>query len=294
MPNLYNGVGDNASIPAAVNIASSTNASPIVVTTSTPHLLTEGDEIIVSGHAVNTAANGVWYAHILSSTQVALLVPVTRGNSTGNGVGAATGTVQSQNLSPTYNEPSDGDAASAASVNVALSALGDRTAWLSQRVGSYKTIFWGSGGPFDQAENPPGTLASVTSTSYTTGGLTAGLITVPTANFVANDILIVRGSINMQFATGASGSGVVVKPQLFYNSTANDFSTAQHLQVLYNDATSVTRWVGASLLSTYTFPANTSIQGSLSLVLNARLILGSNTVTIFNSTVLEMTVLRAN
>jgi hypothetical protein len=77
----------NDSISPNVAIASSTNASPIVVTTAAPHGLTGTPTVVVLKHLVNTAANGAWFATVIDSTRVALQ------NSTGNGVGGATGIV---------------------------------------------------------------------------------------------------------------------------------------------------------------------------------------------------------
>lgn len=71
-------------------IASSTNATPIVVT-STAHGLTNGDIVSITGHATNTAANGVWQIGSVAANTFALLDPITGGNSVGNGVGGATG-----------------------------------------------------------------------------------------------------------------------------------------------------------------------------------------------------------
>src|SRR5579859_4724691 len=106
-------------------ITSATNASPIVVTVSNPHLLTTGDRVEVANETVNTAANGIWTVTVLSSTTFAL------NGSTGNGAGGATGSWRPLGWSPdNFSIPSDGDATTALSVNVALTALGDRTAWL--------------------------------------------------------------------------------------------------------------------------------------------------------------------
>jgi hypothetical protein len=79
-----------------LNISSSTNASPIVITTSGAHGLQSGQTVIVgttagaagtSNHTVNTNANGTWVVTVLTTTTFSLT------NSTGNGVGGATGTV---------------------------------------------------------------------------------------------------------------------------------------------------------------------------------------------------------
>lgn len=72
---------DGATVRA---ITSSTNATPIVVT-STAHGLSTGDEIVLSGHATNTAANGTWIVTKLTADTFSL------DDSVGNGIGGATG-----------------------------------------------------------------------------------------------------------------------------------------------------------------------------------------------------------
>lgn len=70
---------------SAKSIASSTNASPIVVTMAAAHGYTTGDTVYISGHLVNTAANGSWTIIVTGATTYSLT------SSTGNGVGGATG-----------------------------------------------------------------------------------------------------------------------------------------------------------------------------------------------------------
>lgn len=72
---------------AAVNITSSTNASPIVVTAAS-HGYVTGDVVTIAGHLVNTAAVGTWIVTKVTDNTFSL------NGSTGNGVGGATGTVQ--------------------------------------------------------------------------------------------------------------------------------------------------------------------------------------------------------
>lgn len=72
-------------------ISSSTNASPIVVTTTTTHGYTTGDIVVIGGHATNTCANGTWQLGTTTSTTFQLLTRLDAINSTGNGVGGATG-----------------------------------------------------------------------------------------------------------------------------------------------------------------------------------------------------------
>jgi hypothetical protein len=71
----------------ATPIASSTNANPSVVTTASAHGLVVGDVVEVTGHLVNTAANGMWTLATVGSTTT-FTVPFPA-----NGVGAATGQV---------------------------------------------------------------------------------------------------------------------------------------------------------------------------------------------------------
>ena len=82
------GVVQNGAIAmgATVNISSSTNAYPIVVTTAAAHGLATGDTVRIEGHVTNTAANGTWTATNLTSTTFS--IPIA-----GNGVGAATGRI---------------------------------------------------------------------------------------------------------------------------------------------------------------------------------------------------------
>lgn len=67
-------------------VASTTNASPIVVTTGAPHGYVSGDKVSIVGHAVNTNANGSWQIVVTGPTTFELV------GSSGNGVGGATGT----------------------------------------------------------------------------------------------------------------------------------------------------------------------------------------------------------
>lgn len=81
-------VVQNATITrgAPVSVASSTNANPIVVTTAAAHGYSTGAVVEISGHLVNTAANGSWTATVLTTTTFSI-------PALGNGAGGATGTV---------------------------------------------------------------------------------------------------------------------------------------------------------------------------------------------------------
>jgi hypothetical protein len=79
-------------------IASSTNATPIVVTTAVAHGFTTGDIVSITGHTTNTAANGIWAITAASGSVFSLTDPITAANVVGNGVGGATG--RAVNLGP--------------------------------------------------------------------------------------------------------------------------------------------------------------------------------------------------
>lgn len=74
----------NAAAPRA--ISSSTNATPIKITTAAAHGYSTGDKVTIVGHLVNTAANGTWTITKVDADEFTL------DGSVGNGVGVATGT----------------------------------------------------------------------------------------------------------------------------------------------------------------------------------------------------------
>ena len=145
MGHVYNGNPGNTSRAASVNIASSTPATPIVITTSAAHGLIDGDRIDVGSHQVNTAANGAWYAHVLSPTTVALYAAWSAGvfssPAASNGTGGATGAVVFLGLMPRATLPDDGvDLRTAAAMNVPNENEADAQAWLAERVGGWRHV----------------------------------------------------------------------------------------------------------------------------------------------------------
>jgi len=81
----------------SANISSSTNASPIVLTTAA-HGITSGtfEVVTVAGHLVNTTANGVWLAYAGGTTSLTLC------GSVGVGIGGSSGTVSRVKVSYTF------------------------------------------------------------------------------------------------------------------------------------------------------------------------------------------------
>src|SRR5579859_3188574 len=158
MATQYNGISTNIASSSARIISSSTNTNPIVVTAN-GHGLTTGDLVDITDHFVNTNANGVWQATVVDANRFSI-------PQVGNGVGGATGGVQPLSLGPTFQMPSPGDLRSAASVNTALQALGDRTAFLGVNTGAYKLAILAKAQHNDDGFATWATLTT-TSTSWT-------------------------------------------------------------------------------------------------------------------------------
>lgn len=77
--------------PLAVNVASSTNTTPITITTSAAHGLVAGDYVMVASHAPNTNANGVWKVGTVSSSTTFEILQINGSNTTGNASGGTGG-----------------------------------------------------------------------------------------------------------------------------------------------------------------------------------------------------------
>ncbi len=90
-------------IGAEVTISSSTDATPIVVTTSTNHGLNNGDYVRVYDHSTNTTANGTWKVANKTLNTFELTDAETGANSVGAGAGAGSdGKVRQINAQVVY------------------------------------------------------------------------------------------------------------------------------------------------------------------------------------------------
>lgn len=90
-------------IGAEVSISSSTDATPIVVTTSSNHGFNNGDYVRVYNHSTNTTANGTWKVANKTLNTFELTEPETGANSVGAGGGAGSGgTVRQINAQVVY------------------------------------------------------------------------------------------------------------------------------------------------------------------------------------------------
>ena len=109
--------------PLSATITSSTNATPIVITTTASHGLVTGDYVMITGHTINTNANGVWRVGTTPTGTTFQILQIDGTNTTGNGVGGATGNFTKANNLVVKT-------ASALVQNIALlGGLGQKPAW---------------------------------------------------------------------------------------------------------------------------------------------------------------------
>ncbi len=187
-------INENGTIPAAttggaatrIQIASSTNASPIVLTTSNPHTAVNGDTVRVEGHLTNTNANGLWTILAPTTSTITLV------GSTGNGIGTASGYVYDYAVNPLLTIPSDGDAATASSINPALGGLFNLAPWLYERTGQYRNYLAAANG-FTNTFGASWSTTSVPNTSTWTLLTSTSALLVSFLNYTPvwykNDIL---------------------------------------------------------------------------------------------------------
>lgn len=106
-------------------ISSSTNASPIVLTTTAAHGYSPGDIVVVGGHGTNTAANGTWQCGAgTAGTSIYLTTKLDGNNSAGNGVGGATGWCINLSTASTLSDVSANGIGSDATLSGESMALG--------------------------------------------------------------------------------------------------------------------------------------------------------------------------
>ncbi len=203
----YNGLPVNILPPTSLNISSSTNASPIVVQTSSAHGMKSGDYVRLQLHQTNTNANGIWPVVVVDSTHFQLT------GSNGNGVGGATG--QAIPLTFTGNvslNPANGDPFDASTFIPGFSALADRTAWLALQTGAHKIVkpvaTIQTTGIFSALSTIVGGLSATTWTDWPgispTFSTALGSSNVP--QVVAGDVIYVQIAGTLSFLTASADS----------------------------------------------------------------------------------------
>ena len=201
MSSQENGIPGNITshLPAPLVIVSSTNTAPIQVTLSGPHGRTTGDVVTVYSHQVNVSANGQWPATVISPTVLSL------DGTTGVGVGGVTGRVQPL-TSPTFAVPSDGDPRNAASVDVALEALADRSAAALTMIGEYKLREDNSFAHDDAFSGATNWTATVSATTTPTAFSGTGLPRLATLDSLSTDLLEIQLDTSVSVGANATWS----------------------------------------------------------------------------------------
>ena len=122
---IGNATWTSGPIPTAINISSSTNATPIVITTSAAHGLVTGDYVAIASHTTNTNANGVWQVGTVPTGTTFQILQMGGANTTGNGVGGASGSIRNVDAAIVK-------LASLLTQNIALcGGLGQKPAWVA-------------------------------------------------------------------------------------------------------------------------------------------------------------------
>jgi hypothetical protein len=191
---------------AAVNIESSTDATPIVIQTFSAHGFTNGsgnptDTVEIEGHLVNTNANGVWQITVIDATHYAL----DGSTGTGAGAGGATGYAHNYSIAPAQTLLSDGDLAGASGLNPPVENLTNVVPFIYRRLGKYRLydIYQTSSGlPVSQFANV--SIAAPGPAEFVGGSDLLGFHASPAFAPVAqvNDILEARVSFSLSWTSG--------------------------------------------------------------------------------------------
>jgi len=132
------------SLPTSKTVSAASNATPIVVTTTTAHGVKVNEVVRLSGVGGNTAANGDFIAGAVTTSvpyTVTLLAYPGGANTVGSGAYTSGGTLQNLGYGVTVPIPNDlTDPEDAASVNIPFEAGIDREAFLLYRAGPNGTL----------------------------------------------------------------------------------------------------------------------------------------------------------
>jgi hypothetical protein len=149
MSTVYLGEPGNIDCPVdsagGKNIASSSNATPIEITTSAAHGLTEGEEVLIVRHETNYKANGIFIVHVTSTTSFTILFR--DGTDTvGVAVGGATGKMLPRRIDPQMYVLDDlADDLDASTLNPITEDHADKIQYLAGRIGQYHLANAGTG-----------------------------------------------------------------------------------------------------------------------------------------------------
>ena len=142
MSTEYTGTPANVTTPLARTIIDVTLATPMQVQTSASHGYSTNDYVEISGVLGATEANAGWQITVTG------LDTFTLNGSVGVNAYLSAGSVTDESLTPTMTQPADGDLRSAASVNLAIDTLADRSQFLVRRSRKQRHTWTAAGGTF--------------------------------------------------------------------------------------------------------------------------------------------------
>ena len=179
----YNGQSASVTFLGTLAIASSTDTTPVTVTTTPAHGLVVNDLVSIAGHQTNYVINGT---HVVLSTPTANTFTI---GVSGIGVGGPTGTIQGIGLG-NFSVPSDGDPLVASSVGVGFETLADESAFTALQQGSYKLVE---------------TIYAAPTSHFNSGWTTAGFTGVPAASWTIDAV----NAGYLQFAHNLQGADLI-------------------------------------------------------------------------------------
>jgi len=201
MSTVYNpnGTLPAATQPAPVAVATASNATPIAITTSSPHGFTDGDTVEIVGNSAG-GANGLWVIHVTGASSFTL------NGSTASGAGTG-GIATDYSINPLLTIPADGDLVNASSVNVPLEGTANAIPYLYARTGAYRVV---DRQVVHVSDDTWATWASRTTTGTGAWEEIAATASLFTGYALPGDVLQVEAALTGTATTGGSYGAVGV------------------------------------------------------------------------------------
>lgn len=198
---FYTGKTGNIAFLPSNPIVSSTNTSPIVLQLTNPVTQAQVDttRAEISGHTVNTNANGIFKLAFVDAFHVSLV------GSIGNGVGGNTGTLVSLSLG-TATVVDDSSIPNAAQFRTETDFSLDALAFVSEGIGTYKIV---QANASARANDPPFSAWNTFSiAAQNTWTASAGPTIFTLAGTQFGDIVTVDFEFSAQVLVNTGGGGV--------------------------------------------------------------------------------------
>ena len=194
-----NGTLPAATSPAPVAIATASNATPIAITTSSPHGYTNGDTVEIVGCSAS-GANGLW---VITTTGASSF---TLNGSTASGAGTG-GIATDYSVNPLLTIPADGDVMNASSVNVPIEGTANAIPYLYARTGAWRLV---DRQVVRVSDDTWATWASLTTVGTGTWEEITGTASLFSGYALSGDVLEVTASVTGDAVTGGAYGAIGV------------------------------------------------------------------------------------